>query len=96
MKKKLYGLPGSPVMLFCYRYFFRGGFLDGVPGLIGGVGGSSAATIVFPAWACVDRRDYPCRLQADFVSHERLLERDVLNRLDVLFRGPAAEVVINP
>lgn len=34
LKKKLYGLPGSPVMLFCYRYILRGGFLDGTPGLI--------------------------------------------------------------
>ncbi len=34
LKKKLYGLPGSPVVLFLYRYFLRLGFLDGVPGLI--------------------------------------------------------------
>jgi hypothetical protein len=35
-------------------------------------------------------------LQADFVGQERILGRDVLNRLDVLFRGPAGEVVVNP
>jgi glycosyltransferase involved in cell wall biosynthesis len=34
LKKKLYAIPGSPVLLFCYRYFLRLGFLDGVPGLI--------------------------------------------------------------
>lgn len=34
LKKRLYGLPGSPAMLFFYRYVLRGGFLDGVPGLI--------------------------------------------------------------
>jgi glycosyltransferase involved in cell wall biosynthesis len=34
LKKKLYALPGSPILLFLYRYFFRLGFLDGVPGLI--------------------------------------------------------------
>jgi len=34
LKKKLYRLPGSPVLLFLYRYVFRLGFLDGVPGLI--------------------------------------------------------------
>ncbi len=34
LKRKLYRLPGSPVMLFLYRYVFRLGFLDGVPGLI--------------------------------------------------------------
>jgi len=33
-KKKLYSLPGSPVLLFVYRYVLRGGFLDGIPGLI--------------------------------------------------------------
>jgi len=34
LKKKLFAVPGSPVALFCYRYFFRLGFLDGIPGLI--------------------------------------------------------------
>jgi hypothetical protein len=34
LKKHLYGLPGSPVLLFLYRYLFRLGFLDGAPGLI--------------------------------------------------------------
>lgn len=69
---------------------------DGVPGLIGGVGGSSAATLAFVAWVQLDGREYLCRLQADFASHERILGRDVLNRVDVLFRGPSGEVIINP
>jgi hypothetical protein len=34
LKRHLYHLPGSPVLLFLYRYVFRLGFLDGVPGLI--------------------------------------------------------------
>lgn len=34
LKRKLYRLPGSPVLLFLYRYFLRLGILDGVPGLI--------------------------------------------------------------
>jgi glycosyltransferase involved in cell wall biosynthesis len=34
LKKKLYAVPGSPVLLFLYRYFLRLGFLDGIPGLI--------------------------------------------------------------
>ncbi len=34
LKRNLYRLPGSPVLLFFYRYIFRLGFLDGVPGLI--------------------------------------------------------------
>ena len=34
IKKRLYGLPGSPALLFLYRYVFRLGFLDGTAGLI--------------------------------------------------------------
>ena len=34
LKKKFLGIPGSPVLFFLYKYVFRLGFLDGVPGLI--------------------------------------------------------------
>jgi glycosyltransferase involved in cell wall biosynthesis len=34
LKKWLYRIPGSPILLFLYRYVVRLGFLDGVPGLI--------------------------------------------------------------
>jgi len=34
LKQKLFAVPGSPVLLFLYRYVFRLGFLDGIPGLI--------------------------------------------------------------
>jgi glycosyltransferase involved in cell wall biosynthesis len=34
LKKKIFAIPGSPVLLFLYRYLLRLGFLDGVPGLI--------------------------------------------------------------
>lgn len=34
LKRRLYALPGSPILLFFYRYFLRLGFLDGIPGLI--------------------------------------------------------------
>jgi glycosyltransferase involved in cell wall biosynthesis len=34
LKRKLFVVPGSPVLLFLYRYVVRLGFLDGVPGLI--------------------------------------------------------------
>ena len=34
LKRKLFAVPGSPLLLFLYRYVFRFGFLDGVPGLI--------------------------------------------------------------
>jgi len=69
---------------------------DGVQGLISGVAGGSAATLAFQVWARLDGQDYPCRLQADFAGTERILGRDVLNRLEILFRGPAGEVVLNP
>jgi len=69
---------------------------SGVQGLISGVAGSSAATLAFRIWAWLDGQEYPCRLQADFVGHERILGRDVLNRLELLFRGPVGEVVVNP
>ena len=69
---------------------------EGVPGLMGGVGETAAATLVFRAWAFLDGRNYPCRLQADFTGQERILGRDVLNRLEILFNGPAHEVIINP
>ncbi len=34
LRKKLFKLPGSPVLYFLYKYILRLGFLDGVPGLI--------------------------------------------------------------
>jgi hypothetical protein len=68
----------------------------GVQALISGVAGGSAATLSFQVWVQLDGHEYPCRLQADFVGGERILGRDVLNRLEILFRGPAGEVVVNP
>jgi glycosyltransferase involved in cell wall biosynthesis len=34
LRKHLFLLPGSPALFFLYKYVFRLGFLDGVPGLI--------------------------------------------------------------
>ena len=68
----------------------------GVQGLITGVAGGSAATLAFQVWTELDGQEYPCRLQADFVGGERILGRDVLNRLEILYRGPVGEVVVNP
>jgi Family of unknown function (DUF5678) len=68
----------------------------GIPGRMGGVGGSSSATLAFRSWVRLDGRDCPCWLQADFSGRERILGRDVLNRFEVLFRGPAGLVVVNP
>src|SRR5262249_5423907 len=69
---------------------------QGVPGLIGGGGATSASTLVFAIWASLDGQTQPCRVQAEFTRPERILGRDVLNRLDILFRGPHQEVVLNP
>ena len=70
---------------------------DGAPGLMGGMGQPGlVSTLFFAVWVCLDGVDYPCRLQADFNGQERILGRDVLNRLDVLFRGPAQQLVLNP
>jgi predicted aspartyl protease len=70
--------------------------VQGVQSLLGGVAGGSAASLAFQIWARLDGRDYACRLLADFAGRERILGRDVLNRLEILFRGPAGEVVVNP
>ena len=70
--------------------------INSVPGIIGGVGGSRTPTVVFQVWVELDGSEYRCRLQADFFGSERILGRDVLNRMDVLFRCPTAEVVVNP
>jgi len=64
--------------------------------LISGVGGSSAATLAFLAWVWLDGRECSCRLQADFAGRERILGHDVLNQVEILFRGPSGTVVINP
>jgi hypothetical protein len=68
----------------------------GVQGLISGLAGGSTATLAFQIWVELDGQEYPCRLQANFGSGERILGRDVLNQLEILFRGPAGEVVVDP
>jgi len=69
---------------------------QGRPGRMGGVAGGAAPTLLFHVWVYLDGQEHPCRLQADFVGSERILGRDVLNRLEILFRGPVGEVVVNP
>jgi len=34
LRKKLFAIPGSPLLFFLYKYIFCLGFLDGIPGLI--------------------------------------------------------------
>ena len=58
--------------------------------------GTLGAIVTFLIWVWLDGQEYPCQLQADFAGRERILGRDVLNRLEILFRGPAGEVIVNP
>jgi hypothetical protein len=69
---------------------------SGAQSLISGIAGASAASLAFQVWARLDGQEYPCRLHADFEGKDRILGRDVLNRLDIIFRGPAGEVIVNP
>lgn len=59
----------------------------GAPGLMSGVAGSSVTMLGFLVWVHLDGNEYPCQLHADFIGNERILGRDVLNSLDVLFGG---------
>jgi len=34
LRRKFLGVPGTPLLFFLYKYLFRLGFLDGIPGLI--------------------------------------------------------------
>jgi hypothetical protein len=68
----------------------------GRPINMSGVAGGSALALQFLLWVFLDGQEYPCRLHADFTGQERVLGRDVLNRVEALFRGPAGEVVVNP
>lgn len=69
---------------------------QGRPIQMSGIAGGVAITLQFRVWVLLDGQEYPCRLQADLDGHERILGRDVLNRLSVLFHGPSGEVVVNP
>jgi hypothetical protein len=70
--------------------------VQGTPGLITGVASSASQTIAFNVCVYIDGQEHACRLHADFAGSERVLGRDVLNRMDVTFRGPSGEVIINP
>jgi hypothetical protein len=61
-----------------------------------GVAGGGVTTVAFKVWVYLDGNEYACQLLADFYGTERLMGRDLLNSLDILFRGPSGEVVINP
>jgi len=68
----------------------------GMQSLMSGVTGNPSLTFAFQVVARLDGRDYLCYLQADLSGTERILGRDVMNQLEILFRGPTREVIINP
>jgi hypothetical protein len=68
----------------------------GRPVYMSGVGGGMTQTTQYTILVLIDGMEYDCQLQVEASGTERILGRDVLNSLEVLFRGPAAEVIINP
>jgi hypothetical protein len=89
---------GSDTSLVPWVDFQRlqGGATVATPSMVQGVGGTPMQTLVLGLWVSLDNREFACRLHADFDGDERILGREVLNRLEILFRGPAGEVVVNP
>lgn len=71
-------------------------FSQGSPGIMTGVGGGYVNTLSFDVWVYLDGNEYPCQLHVDYAGNERIMGRDVLNSLEMLFRGPSAEIVVNP
>lgn len=71
-------------------------FSIAAPSQMRGVGAIAQPSMLVAAWVYLDGSDYPCHIQVDFLGLDRILGREVLNEMEVLFRGPAREVVINP
>jgi hypothetical protein len=69
---------------------------QGIPYFMSGITGGGARTLASKVWIYLDGNEYSSQLLADFNGSDRILGRDVLNSLDILFRGPSGEVVINP
>lgn len=69
---------------------------QGSPSTMTGVGGSQVNTLSFTVWVYLDGNEYPCQLHVDPTGRERIMGRDVFNSIELLFRGPSAEVVVNP
>src|SRR5262249_40758451 len=65
-------------------------------GVAGGAVGSTAPTVIYHGKAEIDGSRFPALIQPVPGSHERIVGRDVLNQLRVLFDGPSGQVVVNP
>ena len=66
------------------------------PSRMSGMAGGSAMTVLFTIWGYLDGNEYESRILVDVHGSERILGRDVLNALEILFRGPSGEIVVNP
>ena len=62
----------------------------------GGILGGSAATLIYRARAEIAGTRVAALVQPVADGKERIVGRDVLNQLRILFDGPAAEVVVDP
>lgn len=65
-------------------------------GLTSGVLGGGAATLIYRGKAELDGQRYAALIQPLAGGRERIVGRDVLNQLRVLFDGPAGQTTINP
>ena len=77
----------SAINLFNSPYF---------TGVSSGVVGSSVTTLIYRAKAEIDGNRYPALIQPVPGGQERIVGRDVLNRLRVLFDGPRAQLIVDP
>ena len=62
----------------------------------GGVVGTPTATLVYRGKAEIDRKRLAALIQPVAGGQERIVGRDVLNQLRVLFDGPAGQVTVDP
>ena len=65
-------------------------------GLSSGVLGAAVTTLIYRGKAEIDGQRYSALIQPIPGGHERIVGRDVLNQLRMLFDGPAAQAVVNP
>ena len=65
-------------------------------GVSSGVVGSSVVTLIYHAKAEIDGNRYAALIQPVVSGKERIVGRDVLNQLRILFDGPGARVIVDP
>jgi hypothetical protein len=61
-----------------------------------GVVGGSLTTMIYTAWAEIDGNRYAALVRPVAGGQERIVGRDVLNQVRMLFDGPAGRVIVDP